>query len=181
MLAPPTSPSNGGDRDDYRNNRIGAAQKKDAAEWFVAQWSAYACNTIFHIGIGAPWSEHSAETSILSVIQLNQLCFDIAQTCGPAILIAVLLQSISGALLPWTVEEAPALFWSIYIATGSDGDGFGQMLRASTKITASASFGGIPRGSCLQESIASNGHIKSFLSQTKEVCNKGKRHLQLFM
>jgi hypothetical protein len=124
-----------------------------------------------------------AESSILLVIQLNQLSFDTPQTYGPAILIAVLLQSISGALLLWTVGEAPALFWSIYIATGSNGDGFGQMLHVLTKLTASASFGGVQWGELLAGKYldVSNGHIQSFLSQTKEVCNKGEHHLQLFM
>jgi hypothetical protein len=111
-----------------------------------------------------------AETSILSVIQLNQLSFDTSQTGGPAILIPVLLQSISGALSPWTVKEAP---------TGSNGNSFVQMLRILTKLTASASFGGIQRGELLAEKYLdmSNGHIESFLSQIKKVCNNGKHYL----
>lgn len=117
-----------------------------------------------------------AETSILSAIQLNRLSFGTHQMCGPAILTAALLRSISGALPPWIVEEAPALFRSIYIATGSDGDGFVQILRVSTKLTASASFGGVRPGELLAGKYldASNSHIESFLSQTREVCNQGK-------
>jgi hypothetical protein len=124
-----------------------------------------------------------AGTSILSVIQLNQLSFGTPQICGPAVLIAALLRSVSGALPPWTVEDAPALFRSIYIAMGSDGDGFVQMLRVSTKLTASASFGGIRPGELLAGKYlnASDSHIESFLSQTKDVCNKGEHHLQLIM
>ncbi len=54
---------------------------------------------------------------------------------------------------------------------------------ALTKLTASASFGGIQQGELLAGKYldASDGHIESFLTQTKEVCNKGKYHLQLFM
>jgi hypothetical protein len=113
-----------------------------------------------------------AGTSILSVIQVNQLSFGTHQMCGPAILIAALLRSISGALPPWIVEEAPALFRSIYIATGSDGDSFVQILRVSTKLTASASFGGVRPGELLAGKYlnASDSHIKTFLSQTREVC-----------
>jgi hypothetical protein len=95
-----------------------------------------------------------AGISIPSFIQLNLLSFDTPHTCGLAILIAVLLQSFSRALPPWTVKEAPTVFRSIYIATGSNGNGFGQMLCISTKLTASASYGGASNGgSCLQESI----------------------------
>ena len=120
-----------------------------------------------------------AETIILSVIQLNRSSFVAPQICGPAILIAALLRSISGALPPWTVEEAPALFRSMYIATGSDGDVFVQILRVSTQLTASASFGGVRPGELLAGKYldASDSHIESFLSHTKEVCNKGNNSL----
>ena len=116
-----------------------------------------------------------AETSILSIIQLDQSTSFVGTACVPAILVAALLRSISGALPPWTVEEAPALFRSIYVATGSDVDGFVRILRASTMVSASASFGGIRPGELLAGKYldASGSHIESFLSQTKEVCNKG--------
>ena len=124
-----------------------------------------------------------AETSILSIIQLNQSSFGPPTVCGPAILIAALLRSISGALPPWTVEEAPVLFRSIFIATGNDIDGFVQILRVSTKLTAAASFGGVRSGELLAGKYldASDSHIESLLSQTKEVCNKGKHRMHLFV
>lgn len=116
-----------------------------------------------------------AETSIMSIIQLDQSTSFVGTACVPAILVAALLRSISGALPPWTVEEAPALFRSIYVATGSDVDGFVRILRASTMLSASASFGGVRPGELLAGKYldASGSHIESFLSQTKEVCNKG--------
>ncbi len=116
-----------------------------------------------------------AETSILSIIQLSQSNFGSRPVCGPAILMAALLRSISGALPPWIVEEAPALFRSIFIAMEGDIEVFVQNLRASTKLTASASFGGIRSGELLAGKYldASDSHIESLLSQTKEVCNKG--------
>jgi hypothetical protein len=111
----------------------------------------------------------------MSIIQLDQSTSFVGTACVPAILVAALLRSISGALPPWTVEEAPALFRSIYVATGSDVDGFVRILRASTMLSASASFGGVRPGELLAGKYldASGSHIESFLSQTKEVCNKG--------
>ncbi len=183
MLAPPTSPTCGGNQDDYRNNRIGAAQKKMPSNVLLLDGLQTLAIQSFLLGLVLLGPRILAETSILSVIQLIQFSIVTPQTCGLAILIAVLLQSISGALPPWTAEEAPALFRSIYIATGSNGNGFGQMLRVLTKLTASASFGGVRRGELLTGKYldARDGHIESFLSQTKEVCNKGKHYLQLFM
>ena len=113
------------------------------------------------------------DASIVSIIQLNQLN-DTNVVSGSAILIAALLRSFSGALPPWTVEEAPELFHSLYIATGSDA-GFAQTLRLSAKLTASTSFGGVRSGELLAGKYldASDSHIESFVSQSKEVCIKG--------
>lgn len=113
------------------------------------------------------------DASIVSIIQLNQLN-DTNFVSGSAILIAALLRSFSGALPPWTVEEAPELFHSLYIATGSDA-GFAQTLRLSAKLTASTSFGGVRSGELLAGKYldASDSHIESFVSQSKEVCIKG--------
>ena len=115
-----------------------------------------------------------AETSILLIIQLRQ-SLGSPPVCGAAILMAALLRSISGALPPWIVEEAPALFRSIFLAMESDIEGFVSCLNASTKLTASASFGGIRPGELLAGKYldASDSHITSLCSQTREVCNKG--------
>lgn len=114
------------------------------------------------------------DASILSIVHLNQLN-DTQYVSGTAILIAALLRSFSGALPPWTVEEAPELIKSLYIATGSDADGFAQILRVSAKLTASSSFGGVRSGELLAGKYldASDSHIESFVSQSKEVCIKG--------
>ena len=114
------------------------------------------------------------DASIVSIIQLNQLN-DTNFVSGSAILIAALLRSFSGALPPWTVEEAPELFQSLYIATGSSDAGFAQTLRVSAKLTASTSFGGVRSGELLAGKYldASDSHIESFVSQSKEVCIKG--------
>jgi hypothetical protein len=88
------------------------------------------------------------DSSILLIIPLDQLN-DTNFVSGSAILIAALLRSFSGALLPWTVEEAPELIQSFYIATGSDADAFAQILRVSAKLKASTSFGGVWSGELL--------------------------------
>ncbi len=116
VLVSPTSPARGGDQDDYQDNRIGAAQKKMLLNSLLLDGLHTLAIQSFVSGLVLLGPSILAETSILLVIQLNQLCFDTPQTCGPAILIAVLLQSISGPLLLWTVGEAPTLYWSIYIA-----------------------------------------------------------------
>jgi hypothetical protein len=115
-----------------------------------------------------------ADASLLSVMKLYQ--FNEAHSvCGPSILIASLLRSISGALPPWIVEEAPALFQAIYIATGSDADNFVRVLRVSAKLKASAPVGGVRSGELLAGRFldASDSRIESFVSQSKEVCING--------
>lgn len=115
-----------------------------------------------------------SDSSVLLIIPLDQLN-DTHFISGSAILIAALLRSFSGALPPWTVEEAPELIQSLYIATGSDANAFAQILRVSARLKASTSFGGVRSGELLGGKYldASDSHIESFVSQSKEVCIKG--------
>ena len=113
-------------------------------------------------------------TDILSVIQIDDNSLDQSRLC-PSILVAALLRAVSGALPPWCVEDAPELFESIYLAIGSNMDAFVQVLSVSTQLKASVSFGGIRAGELLAGRYldVSDTHIKSFISQSKEVCSKG--------
>ena len=58
-------------------------------------------------------------------------------------------------------------FWTVLFSAG---------LAFSVAFTASASFGGVRPGELLAGKYldASDSHIESFLSQTREVCNQGK-------
>lgn len=111
--------------------------------------------------------------SILSSISLNDALDQ--SILGPAILLAAFLRSVSGALPPWIVEEIPYLFQSMYIAMGSNVDEFIQVLRVSTKLKATVSFGGVRSGELLAGRYldARESHVEGFLSQTKDVCIKG--------
>ena len=111
---------------------------------------------------------------LISVIQVDGSSLDQSRLC-PSILVAALLRAVSGALPPWCVEDAPELFQSIYLTIGSNIDAFIQVLRISTQLKASVSFGGIRAGELLAGRYldVSETHIKSFISQSKEVCSKG--------
>lgn len=112
--------------------------------------------------------------SILSSVQVDD-DFGQQNNMGLAILISALYRSVSGAVPPWAVEESPTLFKSIYVAMGSNCDAFIQILHVSTKLKASVSFGGIRAGELLGGRYldVSDRHIESFLTKSKEVCNKG--------
>ncbi|KAL7540269.1 hypothetical protein ACHAXR_009992 [Thalassiosira sp. AJA248-18] len=115
--------------------------------------------------------------TILSAIQVNnsfgQDCLD-QSNIGAVILTSSLLRAVSGALPPWAVEETPTLFRSLYVALGSDCDRFIQVLSASTKVKASAPFGGVQAGELLAGRYldVSDRHIESFLVKSRE-CTKG--------
>jgi len=113
-------------------------------------------------------------TRIAAAIHVQEIVDD-TNILGSAILVAAFLRSVSGALPPWIVEDIPDVFQSMYIAMGSNVDEFIQMLRASTKLKASVSFGGVRSGELLAGRYldARDSHIEGFLSQTKEVCIKG--------
>ncbi|KAL9179854.1 hypothetical protein ACHAXT_007824 [Thalassiosira profunda] len=94
---------------------------------------------------------------------------------GAVILIAAIMRGISGAVPPWLVEEAPDLFRSLYTCVGCDCDQFMLILDASTKIKASAPFGGVRAGELLAGRYldCSSHHLTTFLSKSKDVCTKG--------
>ena len=125
----------------------------------------------------------SAESLKLGPSVLSERAIDIVQVADalgstsvcPAIFIAALLRAVSGALPPWSVEDLPDLFESVYISFGSNPDDFAQLLSISTKLKSALSFGGVRNGELLAGRYldVSDNHIKSFISQTKEVCNKG--------
>lgn len=103
-------------------------------------------------------------THVTNIIDQNIL--------GPAILAAAFLRSVSGAHSPWIVEDIHEVFQSLYIALGSNVDDFIQILRVSTMLKASMSFGGVRMGELLAGRYldAKDSHIEGFLSQTREVC-----------
>lgn len=109
-------------------------------------------------------------SSIMSAIHVTDK-FD-QNILGPAILVAAFLRSVSGALPPWIVEDIPVVFQSLFIALGSNIDDYIQILRVSTKLKASALFGGVRAGELLAGRYldARDSHIEGFLSQTREVC-----------
>ena len=109
-------------------------------------------------------------SNILSTVHVTDIIGK--NILGPAILMAAFLRSVSGALPPWIVEDIPDVFQSMYTALGNDTDHFIQILRVSTKLKASASFGGVRSGELLAGRYldARDSHIDGFLSQTKDVC-----------
>jgi len=114
-----------------------------------------------------------SERAISSIVQVVD-AFGTTSICA-AIFIAALLRAVSGALPPWSVEDMPDVFESMYISFGSNPDDFAQLLSMSTKLKSALPFGGVCNGELLAGRYldVSDSHIKSFISQTKEVCNKG--------
>ena len=112
--------------------------------------------------------------SILSMIQINDVYGE--SNVGAVIFAASLLRAFSGAVPPWSIEEAPALIKSMYVALGNDPDRLVQILRAGSKVTlANNSFGAVKEGELIAGPYlkVSDSHIESFLHQTKDVCRKG--------
>lgn len=91
---------------------------------------------------------------------------------GGIIVAAGLLRAASGALPPWAVELTPIIFKSLYVALGSSCDALIHILANSTKIDISGDF----LAGRYFESVSSV-HIDSFLSKTREACNKGASSL----
>lgn len=94
------------------------------------------------------------------------------ENLGASIISAGLLRAASGALPPWAVELTPAIFKSLYVALGSNSDVFIEIVSVSTKLESS---GEVLAGRYF--GTVSSSHIKSFLSKTREACNKGKNCL----
>ncbi len=92
-----------------------------------------------------------------------------SEELGAAIIAAGLLRAASGALPPWAVELTPLLIRSLFTALGNDCDTFIQTLKNSTKIECS---GNILAGRYFEH--VSSVHIDSFLSKTRDACNRGK-------
>jgi hypothetical protein len=91
-----------------------------------------------------------------------------SEELGATIIAAGLLRAASGALPPWAVELTPPLIRSLFIALGNNCDIFIQILKNSTKIKCS---GNILAGRYFEH--VSSVHIDSFLSKTRDACNRG--------
>ncbi|KAL3798961.1 hypothetical protein HJC23_005100 [Cyclotella cryptica] len=92
-----------------------------------------------------------------------------SEELGATIIAAGLLRAASGALPPWAVELTPLLIRSMFTALGNNCDTFIQTLKNSTKIECS---GHILAGRYFEH--VSSVHIDSFLSKTRDACNRGE-------
>jgi len=118
----------------------------------------------------------SAGQGISSVIQLTDTFGQSSDILTAAILVASLLRAVSGALPPWSVEETPELFESIFTSIcGSSADSFVELLSLACKLRTATTFGGVREGELLAGRYldVSDSHISSFITQSKEVCSKG--------
>lgn len=88
---------------------------------------------------------------------------------GATIIAAGLLRAASGALPPWAVELTPIIFKSLYAALGSSCNALIHILANCIKIEISGDFlaGRYFEG-------VSDVHIESFLTKTRDACNKGE-------
>lgn len=98
------------------------------------------------------------------------------ENLGASIISTGLLRAASGALPPWAVELTPAIFKSLYVALGSNSDVFIEIISVCTKLESS---GEVLAGRYFRS--ISSSHIESFLSKTREACNKGKNCLLAFI
>jgi len=118
----------------------------------------------------------STGQGISSVIQLKDMFGQSSSILTAAILVSSLLRAVSGALPPWSVEETPELFESIFTSIcGSNPDSFVELLSLACKLRSSTTFGGVREGELLAGRYldVSDSHITSFITQSKEVCSKG--------
>lgn len=118
----------------------------------------------------------SAGQGISSVIQVIDTFGQLNNVLTAAILVSSLLRAVSGALPPWSVEETPELFESIFTSIcGSNTDSFVELLSLACKLSSATTFGGVREGELLAGRYidVSDSHIKSFITQSKEVCSKG--------
>jgi len=118
----------------------------------------------------------SAGQGSSSVIQLQDTFGQSRDISNAAILVSSLLRAVSGALPPWSVEETPELFESIFTSIcGSNAESFVELLSLACKLRSSTTFGGVREGELLAGRYldVSDSHITSFITQSKEVCSKG--------
>ena len=118
----------------------------------------------------------SAGQGISSVIQLQDTFGQSSDISNAAILVSSLLRAVSGALPPWSVEETPELFESIFTSVcGSNAESFVELLSLACKLRSATTFGGVREGELLAGRYldVSDSHISSFITQSKEVCSKG--------